>query len=87
MAKKKDTMLGNMMTMGIGNIVGTGLIGATASSVNAIPAGLGHDIAAVVPGLQSTALVGANVGMVNKSFGFNGKSRKTKVKKTKVKYY
>ena len=80
---KKDTMLGNIIKMGVGNIVGTGLIGATATSVNAIPAGMGHDIAAVVPGLQSISLVGANAGMAMKSFGGNGKHKRTRARKGK----
>jgi hypothetical protein len=31
MAKRKNNMLKDMMTMGVGNLVGTGLIGATSS--------------------------------------------------------
>ena len=41
----------------MGTIVGVPLIGATASQVNALPAGTAKNIAGIVPGLQATALV------------------------------
>ena len=42
----------------MGTIVGVPLIGATATQVNALPAGTAKNIAGIVPGLQATALVG-----------------------------
>jgi hypothetical protein len=70
MTKKKSAM-GNIVSTGIGNIVGVGMIGATAGMVNQLPAGTAKDIAGVVPGLQSAALVGQNLKM----FNGNGKRR------------
>jgi len=64
MAKKKSSMLGNMIGMGVTNLVGVGLIGASANAVAALPAGTAKNIAGVVPGLQSTALMSANLGML-----------------------
>lgn len=51
----------NMLTMGAKNLVGVGMIGATASMTNALPTGTAKSIAGIVPGLQATALVGENV--------------------------
>ena len=81
MASKKRSAVGDMMQMGIGNLVGVGLISATAGAVGNIPAGTAHDIAGLAPALQSTALVGHNLGMVNRSFGLgsgSGSRRKGK---------
>lgn len=50
-----------MIKMGIGNLVGISMINATASQVNALPAGTAKDIAGNVPALQSTALLGHNL--------------------------
>jgi len=65
MAKKKnkkiDSDLGRMMNMGITNIVGVGMIGATAGAVNSLPAGTGKSVAGIIPGLQSTSLMASNL--------------------------
>ena len=82
--KRKATMLGNMLGMGMTNLVGVGMIGATAGMVNTIPAGTAHDIAGMAPALQSTALLGANLGRVNNSFGgFGTRTRSRKRKRGK----
>ena len=61
------SLMGDMVGMGIGNIVGTAMIGATATGVAALPAGsMGRSIAGIVPGLQATSLIGANLGMMGK---------------------
>ena len=52
--------------MGVGNMVGATMIGATAGVVGSMPAGMGKDIAGIVPGLQATALMGSNVGYLKK---------------------
>lgn len=70
---------GNMISMGVGNLVGVGLIGATAGMTNALPAGMAKDVAGMVPGLQSVALLGPNVKLINDNFGggFSSTKRKT----------
>ena len=62
-------MTGDMIKMGVGNIVGTSLIGASAGAAAAIPAGMAKDIAGTAVGMQSVALLGHNVGYVKKAFG------------------
>lgn len=56
--------LSQVVGTGVTNMVGIGMIGATAEMANALPAGTAKTITGVVPGLQSTALLGANVGML-----------------------
>jgi hypothetical protein len=70
---------GNMISTGIGNLVGVGLIGATAGMTNALPAGMAKDMAGMVPGLQSVALMGPNVKLINDNFGgfSSGKKKKS----------
>ena len=46
-------LIKNMM----GTMIAVPLVGATASQVNALPAGTAKNIAGIVPGLQSVALV------------------------------
>jgi len=82
MAKKQtyyQKATGNMISTGIGNLVGVGLIGATAGMTNALPAGMAHDVAGIVPGLQGVALMGPNIKLINDNFGggFSSTKRKT----------
>lgn len=60
-------MLNSIVGTGVSNLVGLSMIGATAGMVNDLPAGTTRSIAGIVPGLQSTALMGANLGMVKKT--------------------
>ena len=60
------------MTMGVKNLVGVGMINASSSMVNDLPAGTAKSVAGIVPGLQSVSLVGENMKMLN---GF-GKQRR-----------
>ena len=78
--KKKSSMVGDMMSVGIGNLVGVGMISATSGMVAGLPAGTAKDIAGVVPGLQSAALVGHNLKLVKSSLKTNGKSKNGKSK-------
>lgn len=57
--KSKLPYLNDIAKIGVTNIVGVGMIGATSEMVNTLPAS--KTIAGVVPGLQSTALVGYNL--------------------------
>jgi hypothetical protein len=78
MAKKKNyyqTQTGNMINTGIGNLVGVGMIGATSSMVQGLPAGTAKDIAGIVPGLQSAAMLGPNLKLVNDSMGMGPRRR------------
>ena len=59
--KKKQSDVANMLNMGVGTLVGVGLMGATATQINALPAGTAKTVAGIVPGLQATALVGSNL--------------------------
>jgi len=62
MAKKKNkSNISKMMNMGITNLVGVGLVGATAGAVNALPAGTAKTVSGILPGLQSTSLVANNL--------------------------
>jgi len=67
--KKKSSMVGDMLSTGVGTMVGVGMISATAGMVNTMPAGTAKDIAGVVPGLQSVALLGPNISLAKKSLG------------------
>jgi len=65
MAKKKtkkvNSDVARMMNMGVGTLVGVGMMGATATQINALPAGTAKSVAGIVPGLQATSLVGYNL--------------------------
>jgi len=64
-----QSYMGQMINTGVGNLVGVGMIGATSSTVQAMPAGTAKDIAGIVPGLQATSMLGPNLKMVNASMG------------------
>ena len=64
----------NLVSTGVKNLVGVGMIGATAGMVNALPSGTAKDIAKVVPGLQATSLVVENT----KAFNFKTKNKRRK---------
>lgn len=68
MAKKKTSEygIGDIVGTGVTNLVGVGLIGATATGVNALPAGTAKTVAGIVPGLQGISLVGANLKPLKK---------------------
>ena len=66
MTKKKSSMVGDMMAMGVGNLVGATMIGASATAVAALPAGAAKTVAGLAPTMQSVALVGHNVKRVKK---------------------
>ena len=67
--KRKQSYMGQMINTGVGNLVGVGMIGATAGMVQGLPAGMAKDVAGIVPGLQSVAMVGQNVKLATGSFG------------------
>lgn len=58
---RKSSFVKDVVGTGVGNIVGIGMIGATAEMANALPAGTAKTITGVIPGLQSVALVGHNL--------------------------
>jgi hypothetical protein len=70
-----------MIGTGVTNMVGVGMIGATAGMVNQMPAGMGKDIAGVVPGLQSVALLGPNIKLAKTSLGGLGNGKRKGKKK------
>lgn len=74
MKKKSKSHLKGIVDVGVTNLVGIGMIGATSEMVNALPTGTAKTITGIVPGLQSTALLGPNLKLVSKSF----KSKKEK---------
>jgi len=74
MKKQKKTMLGNMLSVGVTNLVGVGLIGATATGVAAMPAGTARTIAGNIPALQSVALMSENLKLVSGSKSKKGKN-------------
>ena len=73
---QSENMTGNMVKMGVGNLVGVTMIGATAGVVNTLPAGTAKSVAGIVPGLQSVALMNENV----KAMGIKGPRRMKKKK-------
>lgn len=64
--RRKRNMLGNTMSMAVGNIVGATMIGATANAAAGLPAGPAKQIVSTIPTMQAAALAGANVGYVNR---------------------
>ena len=72
MAKKRKSsggsMVGDMISLGIGNIVGAGMLGASSNQVAALPAGTARDISGTAVGLGSVALLGHNIGFAKKAF-------------------
>lgn len=71
--KRKTSYVGDLINTGVTNMVGIGMIGATAGMVNTLPAGTAKTITGIVPGLQSTALLGPNIKLMNKSLKSKGK--------------
>jgi len=69
MIKGKKSLVGKMLNTGVTNLVGVGMIGATAGAVNSLPAGTAKNIAGIVPGLQSVALLGNNIKLAKISLG------------------
>ena len=86
MAKKKNSMIGNMLNASIATIVGTGMVGAAANQAAAIPAGMAHDMAGTAVGLGGVALMGPNLKLVNQSFGGMSGSSKRRKKTRKLSY-
>ena len=80
MAKKKNyyqTQTGNMIRTGVGNLVGVGLMGATATAAAALPAGsMASTMAGTTVGLQGVAMLGPNLKLVNDSLGTNQRRRR-----------
>lgn len=68
MKKYRKSPVGNIVSTGVTNLVGIGMIDASSKMVNALPAGTAKTVAGVVPGLQSVALLGPNLKLVKKSF-------------------
>lgn len=58
---KKSKNGNGLIGKGVTNMVGIGMIGATAGMVNDMPAGTAKNIAGIVPGLQSISLVSSNL--------------------------
>jgi len=72
MKRKSNSMTGDMLKMGIGNLIAIPLIGASATQVAALPAGTSDftkSMAGTAVGMQSVALLGHNVGYAKKAFG------------------
>jgi len=73
--------VGNILNAGVGTLVGVGMMGATSSMINQLPAGTAKDVAGIIPGLQATTLIGHNLKFVNSSLGNgNGKPSSKKPK-------
>jgi len=66
MKKKTYKIKNGFIRTGITNLVGIGLIGASAGAVNALPVGTARTVAGIVPGLQSAALVGQNLKFIKR---------------------
>lgn len=66
-ARRKGSLVGDMVTTGMGNIVGVGLIGATSSMANALPAGTAKTLTGTAVGLQGVAMLGPNLKLAKKS--------------------
>jgi len=81
-----ESMTGRMITTGVGNLVGMGLMGATAGMANTLPAGsLASNMAGTAVGLQGVALLGPNLKLVNDSLGSGQRPRaRQRIMKHKV---
>jgi hypothetical protein len=79
--KRKQSYMGQMINTGVGNLVGVGLIGATASAVQGLPAGTARDIAGITPGLQSVAMLGPNLKFAKDSLDMDGRPRRRMVRR------
>lgn len=77
MAKKQNNMTGNMVGNFMGTMVALPLMGASASMVNGLPAGMGKDLAGTAVGLQGVALMGHSLGAMPKNM-MPGKAKKGK---------
>ena len=73
--KRRNSMTGDMIKMGVGNLVGVGLMGASAEAVGGLHDGTAKTLAGTAVGLQGVALMGHNLGYVKKSLG-SGKKKK-----------
>jgi hypothetical protein len=59
-----------MMGTAVGNLVGMGMLGATAGMAGGLPAGsMAANMANLTTGLQATSMIGPNLQMVNASMG------------------
>lgn len=76
-------MMGNTMSMAVGNIVGATMIGATANAAAGLPAGPAKNIVATIPTMQAAALAGANVGYVNRMMPSGGSLRRKRFRRRK----
>lgn len=68
--RRSSSFTGEMIKTGVTNLVGVGLIGATAGMVNDLPAGTTKTIAGMAPAFQSVALLGPNIKLVKKTKKF-----------------
>lgn len=50
-----------MLGLGMTNLVGIGMIGATSSMINDLPAGTSKTLVGNIPGLQGISLLGMNL--------------------------
>ena len=57
-----------MIKTGVGNLVGVGLIGASAQAVGGLSAGTAKTLAGTAVGLQGVSLLGPNLRLVNDAF-------------------
>ena len=67
--RSRDSMVGNMVGMGVGNLVGVGMMSASADALHGMEAGTAKTLAGTAVGLGGVALVGHNLGYVKKSLG------------------
>lgn len=67
MTKKKDNFTGDLLSTGMSNIVGVGMMDATSSMVNSLSAGTAKTLAGTAVGLQGVALLGNNLKLAKKS--------------------
>jgi hypothetical protein len=65
-SRRRSSMTGDLIKTGVGNIVGVGLIGASATAAGALPAGMAKDFAGTAVGLQGVALIGHNLKPLKK---------------------
>jgi len=80
--RRKRSMMGDTMSMAVGNIVGATMIGATANAAAALPAGPAKQIVSTVPTMQAAALAGHNIRYVNRALP-SGTLRRRRFRKRK----
>ena len=80
--KRKKSFMGQMINTSVGNMVGIGLIGATAPMAQSLTAGsMERTMASTAVGLQGVAMLGPNLRFAQDSLGGSYGQRRRRKKR------